>query len=174
MFVFYSKEVVDENSFILKQNIINTTDFTFDVQENGDILCKAKYIPENLTQCIDENIININVDDVVKYDFKSSKILQWKINDITYNDNLKYKAIYKKIYEIIGDGAKVIKNSCLNITIGKKEDKGFVFLPSLNISIQGACAEKVLQEIITQSSCNNIRLEIKTQLADKTAVCITV
>jgi hypothetical protein len=118
--VFYSKEVVDETTFILKQSVINTTDYTFEVQENGDILCKAKYIPKILPQCIDENIININVDDIAKYDFKSSKILQWKINDITYNDNLKYTAIYKKIYEIIGDGAKVIKNSCLNITIGKK------------------------------------------------------
>lgn len=41
---------------------------------------------------------------------------------------LKYNSILKCVYNIINDGAQIIKNSKINIKTIKKESEGFVYI----------------------------------------------
>lgn len=121
-------------------------------QENGDILFKLlSYI--NIT----------DIKDIEKYNFSKSNIIECKINNQKHN-KLKYKPILGEIYNLIGDGTKIIKNTTLNIKTIKKNDKGFCYLSNLGISVQSVDSNKCLLEIIHQCVENNIKLSIKLKL----------
>jgi hypothetical protein len=139
---------------------INNIDYQIYPQNNGELILKPLHIINNLD--------NLNM-----FNFCNSQITYCKIN----NDNheiYKYKSILNKIYEIIDDGSKIIKNTCLNIKTIGCTDKGFYYLKKLGISIQGVDANKCLYEIINQCIENNINLKINIKLNNNKLINVII
>ena len=139
---------------------INNIEYIIYPQNNGELLLKPIQIINNL-----DNLDTIN--------FSSSQITSCKIN----NDNheiYKYKSILNKIYEIIDDGTKIIRNTCLNIKTIRCTDKGFYYLKNLGISVQGVDANKCIYEIINQCIENNINLKINIKLNDNKLINVLI
>jgi len=88
---------------LLQKIIIDILNYTILDQNNGDIILKKNAI------------INVSeIQDIKNYDFKKSSIIQCSINNKEFV-KLKYNQIIKQIYELIGDGVKIIINTKLNI-----------------------------------------------------------
>ena len=82
-----------------------------------------------------------------------------------------YKQLLFYIYEFtINDREIIINNTELNIRDGKHYDKGFDYIASLNISIQGADAKKTLKEIINMLNLNKNKYDIHIKLKDKSII----
>ncbi len=143
----------------LQKNIIDESKYTISKEENGDLLLKK--IKEK----------KISTDEIKNYDFNGSIILNCLIDNKIFN-KLKYKSILEKILMIIDDGAKIIKNTSLNIKTIQKEDKGFYYLEKLGISIQGVESNKCLNEIVNQCIHNNISLTLNIKLSNDNRVII--
>lgn len=109
------------------------------------------------------NITHTNVNDIHNNNFKKSNILFCSLNG-TENLKLKYKSILESIYKIINDKNKIIKASKLNIETIKKNNKGFYYLKTLKISVQGVDSNKCLSEIINQCIENKIILIMEIKL----------
>ena len=139
---------------------INNIEYIIYPQNNGELILKPIQIINNL-----DNLDTIN--------FSSSQITSCKIN----NDNheiYKYKSILNKIYEIIDDGTKIIRNTCLNIKTIRCTDKGFYYLKNLGISVQGVDSNKCIYEIINQCIENNINLKINIKLNDNKLINVNI
>lgn len=89
-----------------------------------------------------------------KISFKGSAIIRASIAGVEI-DKLSYWGIIRFIYEFIDDVNEIKKYSRLSIIDGKYTDKGFVYVKSLNISVQGVTADRSLKEIFTQVLMNN-------------------
>lgn len=151
---------------ILKLNngstvLIDNISYNVIYRENGDILFQKN-----------SNINITDIKDIKKYDFLKSAIIECLIDKKEFSE-LKYKPILKKIYEIINDGTKIIKNTKMNIKTIKKEDDGFYYLDNIGISIQGVDSNKCLLEIINQCMKNNIELFIKIKLYNNAVINIS-
>ena len=68
--------------------------------------------------------------------------------------------MYELVYEQIGDGVQIIKNSIMNIKTIEIHTKGYTWYPELGISVQGVDTNKALLEIVTQCQKNKINIEI--------------
>ena len=106
------------------------------------------------------------------HNFTSSKIIKCTINENNYN-KLKYKSILVHIYKLINDGASIIRNTEISIVTIEKKDKGYKYIPSLGISVQGVDANKCLKEILNQCEKNNIKIQIKIELKNDKILSIT-
>ena len=159
--VIYKFVEMDNGDIFLKR--INNDIFNgYDIipQHNNNILCKKKEI--------------IKVDcfrDAIKYDYKKSVITFCSINNNEI-DKLRYKNILRHIYEIVSDGATIIKYSHLNIKTVKKTSDGFYYIDDLGISVQGVDANKSILEIITQCINNDIEITINISLYDGVELCV--
>jgi len=76
---------------------------------------------------------------------------------------LNYKSILTDIYGLIEDSKKIITYSQINIKTIKKIDEGFYFLDQLGISVQGADANKCINEIISQCVKNKIKISFEIE-----------
>jgi hypothetical protein len=139
---------------------INNIDYQIYPQNNGELILKPLQIINNL-------------DDLNMFNFCNSQITDCKINNEEY-EIYKYKSILKEIYEIIDDGSKIIKNTCLNIKTIRYIDKGFYYLKDLGISVQGVDANKCIYEIINQCIENNINLKINIKLNDNKLINVFI
>jgi hypothetical protein len=149
--------------------------------ENGDILLKKIDVDTNLyiIQKQKDDILlkrkkseKINsIDDLDNYDFKKSIILKCSLNDEEIDKN-KYKPILEKVYSIIDNGVKIIKNTKLNTKTIKKEDEGFYYLENIGISVQGVESNKCLNEIINQCIMNEIDIKMSIELSNKITIDI--
>jgi hypothetical protein len=141
--------------------------------QNGDILLKKTIIDNNIyiqQKQGDDYILKkkpsekiVNMCDIDKYDFKKSTITKCLLNNETIDKN-KYKFILEKIYGIINDGTKIIKNTKLNIKTVKKLDEGFYYLDEIGISVQGVDSNKCLYEILSQCKINKICIKMSIEL----------
>lgn len=151
---YYEKNIIDDDTIILKKCKIDYDKYNVSQDNDGNIILKKKKI-----------IILENDNLLSNYDYMFSKILYCKINNEKLDNNkLKYNNILKNIYSIIGDGTKIIKNSTLNIKTTVEIKKGFEYLENLGISYQGIDSNKCINEIIKQSVRNNISIIIKIKL----------
>jgi len=152
--------------------------------KNGDIELKRHTIDQTKYHTIDrengnkllKKILRVGVhtiDELKKFNFFKSTIDRCTVNNQEL-DRLKYKSILSDIYNMVGCGAKIIKNSVLNIMTIKKEDSGFYYLDNLGISIQGADSNKCLLEIMHQCIKNNFNLMIAIELSDGGFVDINI
>lgn len=142
-------------------------------QENGDIILKKYSIDTSLYNVKQQNddyilekkkITKIdNIQDLMKYEFKNSLILKCYIENKEVNKK-KYNCILRHIYKIIDDGAKIIKNTKLNIKTVKKQNEGFYYLESLGISVQRVDSKKCLLEILNQCISNNINIQMEIEM----------
>ena len=154
----YKYNKLTNGDILLEKLILDINNFSTTVLDNGDIL---------LTKIIIVNISNIA--DLKDYNFTNSTILSCSINN-TNIIKLKYSPILNYIYELINDGAKIIKQTKLNIKTIKKQDEGFYYLENLGISIQGVDSNKCLLEIVNQCIENEISLKMQIKLDDK-SIC---
>lgn len=138
----------------------NFVDYVKDnnIEVDNDIL--KEYIARNT------NIILDSIDAIKEYNLANSTIIKCMIDGTKY-EKLPYHAILEHVYEIINDGAKIIKSSTLNISTMNKNDKGFKFLEDLHISVQRVDANKCMYEIINQCNIHKIVINIKIELSDK-------
>ena len=100
---------------------------------------------------------------IKSYNFTKSECTYCKIKD-TELEVLKYKPIIVYIYSIINDGSRIIKNTVLNIKTTNLNANGFTYSEELGISVQGAEANKCVEEIIKQCTSNYISYDIKITL----------
>lgn len=151
-----------ENGDILLKKIDNIfTNFNLITQNNDNILYKKK------------EKININsIQDVKKFDYKKSNITFCSLNNDEI-EKLKYKNVLLHIYDLIGNGTKIIKNTQLNVQTIKKTSEGFYYIDNLGISVQGADSNKSILEIISQCIENEIEIQIDITLHNGTELCIT-
>jgi hypothetical protein len=156
------RQINHTNGDILLEKInidIEFNDYEQFLQEDGSILLKKKNIQIN------------NCDDLLGYYFTESQIVICKVNDEIIN-NANYSKILNKVYDIIGSGKKITKNTLINIETFKIEDKCFVWLQNLGISYQRADTNKTIKEILNQSILNNISIFIKIRLSTDDIILI--
>lgn len=153
----YIQQIEPNGSIILKKNIIDLDKFNVTTNEHGDIVLNKK------------QIIKIKkINELKNYNYAYSKILLCNINNNINNEisNLKYNNILKQIYNLIGDGTTIIRNSSINIKTTVENTKGFEYMENIGISYQGIDSNKCIVEIITQCVKNNILINIKIRLSD--------
>ena len=149
----YKYKNLDNGDILLEKVNINTNNYIIENKESGDKVLKKI-----------QNVTITNILELKNYDFKKSLIMSCIINDNTDEIKLKYRSILEFVYKIINDGAKIIKNTKINIKTIKKIDEGFTYIDELGISVQGVESNKCLYEILHQCIENeiNIKLQIKT------------
>lgn len=156
----YVKEIHNDGLIIMRKEIINTEKFNISRNNDGDIILNKKI-------CIEIKTMS----KLKEYDYTNSEIIYCKINDF---DKLEKPCSYNKclikVYEIIGDGTKIIKNSSINIKTTIESDKGFKYLEKIGISYQGIDANKCIREIISQCTKNKISIRMKIKLSDDTII----
>lgn len=148
------KKVLEDGTIIYKKENISTTDYDI-IEENNIIKLK----PKNKTIKIE------NIDKLCEFNFNNSVIIECYQNGKRPTKN-KYASILTDIYELIGDGTKIIKNTFLNIKTTNIDDKGFCYNSKLGISIQSSDANKTFKEIINQCLINKYSLNIEIKLKD--------
>ena len=124
----------DNGNILLQKTVIDYTKYDQIIQDNGDILLKTKKIITKL-------------DDLKNINFTNSVIVSCKLNN-QIKQKMKYKAILEDVYTLIGSGAKIIKNTKLNIETVNKNDNGFYYIDNLGISVRGVDSNKCIYEII--------------------------
>lgn len=146
----------------MQKIIIDILNYTILDQNNGDIILKKNAI------------INVSeIQDIKNYDFKKSSIIQCSINNKEFV-KLKYNQIIKQIYELIGDGVKIIINTKLNIKTIQKENEGFYYLEKLGISVQGVDSNKCLLKIVNQCKKNKFSILLKIKLINNNIINIII
>lgn len=113
----------------------------------------------------------IAFEDLKNYNFKHSNIISCQINNIKL-DFTKYKPIIFYIYSILNNKEIIIKNTFLNIKEGKLINRGYEYIESLNISVQGVDSNKAIKEIYHMVKLGNIDTNIKIQLENEKIIYI--
>jgi superfamily II DNA or RNA helicase len=116
---------------------------------------------------------NVEKDVLKQYDFTFSKILSCFMNG-DEKKNLSYNGVIKNIFNIINDRDLIKKNTSLNIKIGKIDGKGFDYISSLDISIQGVDANIGMKEIVNQCKLNEIDLKMNIDLNNGQTICVEI
>lgn len=112
--------------------------------------------------------------DVGKYSFTNCKIKEASIN----NGLISVKTLTKllsHLYQQIGNANKIIKNSKLSMTKvdpGSIKIKGKEYIKELNICYPKPEPNLCLHEIQTQMEVNDIKVDIKIELANKELIRI--
>lgn len=161
MFTFYVKSINDNGDIILKQESISLAEYNVYFMANGTIQATKK-----------ESVVDI-LSNPNNISLRFSQVLECNINGHDVNQGLKYNTILRKLYEMIDDGAKIIRNTKLNIQTIKTQDKGFYYIEKLNISVQNVDADKACVEIIHQARKNDIAIKVKIRLADASVIIIS-
>jgi hypothetical protein len=159
--VYYAEHKLEDGNILLVKKDIYTDEYTWERQPNGDLLLKP----------VKNDLITFdNLDD---YEFSHSIVMYISINDEEIHE-FKYRKIRDCVYNTIGDGLKVIKNSILNVKLPELNNKGFTYNPELGISVQGADSNKTMKEIILQCQKNNISLTMKIKLDTDKIVMVEI
>jgi hypothetical protein len=161
MFTYYVRSVSDNGDIVLSAESISLAEYNVSFMENGSIQAKKK-----------ESVVDI-LSNPNNISLRFSQVLECKINGTGINQGLKYNTILRKLYETIDDGAKIIRNTKLNIQTIKTQDKGFYYIEKLNISVQSVDADKACVEIIHQARQNDIAIKMKVRLADVSVIIVS-
>ena len=150
LYIFKEKKI--DGSIIYEKNNIDIN--KYDIIDNGDeLILKPKPTIVKIIKLEDfDKLVN----------FRNSKILSCYIDNKRPTNN-KYLTILGDIYEIIGKGKIITKNTLLNFETIEKQDKGFKYLKNIGISIQAKESIFMFEEIINQCIKTNIRLEIEIE-----------
>lgn len=158
----------------------------YEVKEhaNGDLILKWKkiYADEYTAEHLDNGNIHLTkkqitmvtqLDELKLYDFTDSTIYSAKLSD-THLSILSYKTICWNIYNVINNGFRIIKNTCLNVQTLKKKNEGFKYFPALGISAQSTDPNTFICEIVGQCLANRVHVVIKIVLANSSKICVSV
>ena len=141
---------------------IDNIEYTIYKQDSGDLLLKPL-----------KSIVILEIDKITQYDLSNSQIDLCLINNKVIEKN-KYKSILTYIYNLIGSGTKIIKNTMLNIQTVKKKDLGFYYLDNLGISIPDVDSNKYIYEIMNQCLINKIKLKMNIELENKDVIYMQI
>tara|TARA_B110000971_G_C20000718_1_gene496690 strand:+ start:617 stop:1426 length:810 start_codon:yes stop_codon:yes gene_type:complete len=120
-----------------------------------------------------DDIININsIDDLKKYNFLHSKIMNGLINSEIITTNLPYIKLVLNTYKVINDADKIYSNKQITIKIGYCKDKHYLFLEELGISICRMDANNAVREVCNQCKINKIKLNLLIKLQDNRQIVI--
>ena len=136
-------------NILLEKVVIDTNQHNIEHLENGNILLSP----------IIYNTIN-TVHEVNNHCYTSSKIISCCINNEVINV-LNYNPLIKYIYQKIGDGSTIIRNTKLNIKTLEINQNGFQYIENLGISFQRVDANNAINEIVNQCQKNNISINLK-------------
>lgn len=154
--IYVLKEKKSDGIIIYEKINIDTKKFDIIVNDNNQLIVKPK--PQII------KIIKLEDFDKNFMDFRKSKILSCYINDKRPSNN-NYFSILKNVYEIIGKGKTITKNTLFNFETIEKNDKGFKYLKNIGISIQAKDAVNTFEEILNQCVKTGIKLEIEIVFA---------
>jgi hypothetical protein len=157
----YTKKKMDDGTILLVKNDIFTDEYTWKRQHNGNLLLTP--VKNDL----------ITLDNIKNYEFSHSMIMDVSLNGEEIKE-FKYRKIRDCVYNTIGDGLTVIKNSILNIKLPELNSRGFTYNSELGISVQGADSNRTMKEIILQCQKNNISLNMKIKLDDDKIVIVEI
>lgn len=158
----YKITELDNGDILLSKILIGLGGYTIKIFDNGDKLLKK-------IKSVDIK----EIEELKNYNFINSSVIKCNIKKEKY-DKLKYKQILDKIYGLINDGTKIIKNTKLNIKTTKKEVHGFYYMDELGISIQGVNNNKCILEIMNQCIENKFPLNMEIKLMDDMLVSVSV
>lgn len=105
-----NKEVLKDGTIIYKKENVIIDDYDVD-EKNNTIILKPKI----------KIIKTDNIDKLREFNFNSSDIIECHLNEKRPSKK-KYMSILTDIYELINDGAKIVKNSLLNVKTKKIND----------------------------------------------------
>jgi len=123
----------------------------------------------------DENDVNniendpyIQVDSENFLELKHTKILDGRVDrERVKNWNHLSERIHTIAYEKLGSFEKVAEITNANIVKGKRADRGFRFLPKVNLSIQGESASKVWNNSIQLAKIIKVPIELEIEWRNK-------
>lgn len=149
----FNQEINNLSSSIKKINIHNINQLK-SLNKKYHKLIKNIYLSKkNIVELRTFNYTNSNI----KHCFVNNNEIQ----------KLNYANIIKEIYKIIDNGSTIIKNTKLNIETFKKTDQKYHYLNAIGISVQINNVNDSIREIINQCIKNNINLNMKIKLSDK-------
>lgn len=106
------------------------------------------------------------IQELNKYNFDRSTILSVNINVSQYINLL------SNIYYQINDGAKIIKNTVLDIKTIDNNNKNYTYLHKIGISVRKDIPKNILIELINQCIRNNINIVVEIKLIDNSIIII--
>lgn len=145
---YYSVTKLDDG-YLLKKKSIDLSFFNKIETKDGDI----KLVRKDIT----EIYVGGNVPVLKNYNFNKMKVIGVKINGtkLVFSRLIDFLSY---IYKFIGNGAKIIQNTVLNIqTLPVRE---FIYSKSLGISYPHTDNNLLILEIFKQSIANNFVVEI--------------
>ncbi len=136
-------------------------------QVNQDNNPKPTEVPKKLVEISDINQLKY-------HNLTGAKVLSCVIEDKPIEKTTWSNSI-RTLYKQIADGARIIKDSILEIKTVRKVDKGFTFIKDLGISVRVKELRKnFVREIFTQAKANNLSVCIKIQLANGTGLIVNI
>ncbi len=121
-----------------------------------------------------KKVLEYNIlEDINKYDFYHSKIINIFINKILI-DVKYFRQVINKLYIIINDINKIIDYTLLNISTTMISGKGFYCLKELNIYIQGTDSKICIKELVNQCIKNNFKLLLEVKLKNDNIIKINI
>lgn len=111
--------------------------------------------------------IEITKEELLKNDFKGSKIISAKIkkNNILISDKLKYRSILTDIWKTM-DVESILDTTTFNVKTDKDNENGYTWIEELGISFQSRDAKSTFKEILNQIEVNGLKIEIDILLSN--------
>jgi len=111
------------------------------------------------------------IDELNKYNFDNSTIISVQINSVNL-DISQYINLLGNIYTHINDGTKIIKNSVLDIKTIEIDNKNYIYLSKIGISVKKDRPKNILIELMNQCIRNNINIVVEIKLIDNSIIII--
>lgn len=117
----------------------------------------------------------ISLDELLNIDLSYSKIIYCSINEneneneiISSSNN--YSSILIDIYKSL-PASFILQNTTFNIKlINEKGNKGYIWYPEINMSVQRKEANLTMKEIIKMINLNNYKINIKIKLSNDESI----
>ncbi len=136
-------------------------------QANKANQSKPTEVPKKLVEISDINQLKY-------HNLTGAKVLSCVIEDNPIEKTTWSNSI-RTLYKQIADGARIIKDSILEIKTVRKVDEGFTFIKDLGISVRVKELRKnFVREIFTQAKANNLSVRMEIQLANGTGLVINI
>lgn len=155
---------------------------------NSEPYIPLEVTPEEISQVSQVNQVNqanpievpkklveiSNKDQLKSHNLTGAKVLSCVIEDNPIEKTTWPNSI-RILYKQIADGARIIKDSILEIKTVRKVNEGFTFIKDLGISVRVKELRKTLvREIFTQAKANNLSVSMEIQLANGTSLVINI
>ena len=166
----YTQQIIN-GSLVLIRTIPNIENFTQQIG-NGSLVLTSLIpnVEDFAPQIIDA--LHLDEDALFTKDFRKSKIIECKINNINTFCN-KYIKIVIYLYSFM-NRESILQNTTLNILLEENYDNGFKYYPKLGLSIQGVESKRSLREIINIIKVQRYNINIKIQLQNDEIVCFII